>query len=245
MHGNHIANLTRWIKQINPVQITLRTRRNGNLVFRNFLDVDQVCLQRIRRHVAADVLRLKQHNRSDVIHLVRRFRFQRMAAQHRIAHRVAPMIRRVLREQNRQLDHLLRFQLAGRNAVQLIGFLRHRRRCQIEHCSGSYRAQHVERLRRFRVMRLIHNHNRSHQRQQICGRRFHPADIVRRQKGLLLFVKISLIHHGQAQLARPRGRHARAQRTKVRLKRLAETVNTAVAPLLHTKRLNRRHHHNR
>ena len=102
---------------------------------------------------------------------------QRGARRDGPVHRVLPSV--MLREHDRQLDHLLELQLLRRHAVQDVAqsspILVPRRRRQLDDGAGIHPRLHLTRQPRDGVVRLVHNHQRAVDVHQIGEGKFDPA----------------------------------------------------------------------
>jgi hypothetical protein len=144
------------------------------------LDLDEVLLQRVNRDLLILRLRLEQDDRAYVVGLAFRRHFQRRPLRNRVAHRILPGT--VLGEHDRQLDHLGGFKLLGRHAVQDIG-VRSWRRCELDNRAWIRASLHLAREACHGIVRLVHDHQRSMDVQQVGEGKFRPAPVELFQTG--------------------------------------------------------------
>ena len=116
-HGDDVLDAARRIEQVDPVELPLATGRHGDPVHRDLLVLDQVLPQHIHGHFPVLALGLEQ---DDGTQKIRTFPVSQLrqpgARPDGVGHRLLPV--RVFREQDGELDHLLRLELGGGNAEQ-------------------------------------------------------------------------------------------------------------------------------
>ena len=204
----------------------------------NVFVLDQMRAQFVDRHLTALLaplrLRLKQHDRPDVIIFFLRLDLQLVAPLDRLEHRRLPA-GDVFREHDRQLDHVLGLQLLRRHRDQHVGAFGNRRCCQLQHARRPDVRQRLERKIGARVVRFIDDDDGVLQRKPVDQRSFHPARISGSEKRMLR--NVSRGDRLQALQA------VRRQRLEMRLKRLAHRIHAALAGFRDAKTLNRRHDH--
>ena len=130
------------IEQVDSVQSALVAGGDGDPVFGNLLDLDQVPLQRRDRHLSVLLLRLEQDDGANTVGIVRGGLGQRHSRRNGAVHRVLPSV--VLGEHDRQLDHFLCLQLARCDAVHDVG-VEPRRRGELDDGAGVHPCLHLAR----------------------------------------------------------------------------------------------------
>ena len=157
------------VEQVDAVQFALVAGRHRDAVFGHLLHVDQVPFQRLDRYLLVLLLRLEQDDGADAAGLLLRHRGECGALGDRAVHRVLPRV--VLGQDDRQLDHLLALQFLRTHAVQNVGLGPWRGR-ELHDGAWIYARLHLARQTGHRVVRLVHDHQRPVQMQQIGEREF-------------------------------------------------------------------------
>ncbi len=153
------------IEQVDAVEFALVARRHRDPVFGNAAIFDQVALHHIDRRLGAFARRLCliQRDRADAASILRGDSLQPGAVVDRMGDRRLPAA--MLRQVDRQLDHVRRLQLGGGGRDDYVGA--HWRRGKLHHGRGREPAECLPGQRRREIVRLVHDHQWSVQLQQI------------------------------------------------------------------------------
>ena len=177
LDGDDVFDRAGAVEEVDAVQLPLVAGRDRDLLPRDPFDLRQVGGQRLDRHLLVLRLGLQEDEGPDVVRLVLRARGERRAGGDGPAHRPLPGI--VLGEEDRQLDHRLRLQLPGRDAVQDVvdrpALPVPRGGGELDDRRGVHPRLHLPREAGDRVVGLVHDHQRPVDVEQVRERELDPA----------------------------------------------------------------------
>ena len=179
LDGDDVLDRAGAIEEIDAVQLALVAGGDGDPVRRDAFVLRQVRLQRPDRHLLVPRLGLEEDEGPDVVRILLRALGERGAGGDGAAHRALPGV--VLGEQDRQLDHRLRLQLPGGDAVQDVAEraapVVARGGGELDDRARVHPRLHLPGEAGDRVVRLVHDHQRAVDVQQVREGELDPAAV--------------------------------------------------------------------
>ena len=240
LDGDHHLHRAGRVEQVHAVQLALRAGRDGDALGRDVLLRDQVLAQALDVHLAALVLGLQQQDRTQVVaacsQLARRLLGEPGAGEQRVAYGLLPV--GMGAQHDRQLDHLLGFELLGRDVVEhvaAVAALAHRGGGHLDQRRRAQAGEAVVAQRRARVVRLVDDHHRAVPVHQVGEAALDLAQVGAAEVGLDL--EVALAHALEA------GQLGGA--LEMRLEGLLVGIDVAPRGVVHPQRLQRADDHQR
>ena len=161
--GDHVLDSASSVEEINAIQFPLVTGRDRDPFRCDAFHLNQICLQRIDRHLLIPRLSLEEDQWTDVVGVAARTFRERSASRDGAAHRSLPGI--VFGELDRQLDHRLGLELPGRDAVQDVvepaAFPVAGGGGELDDRARVHPCLHLPGEAGHRIVRLVHDHQRA------------------------------------------------------------------------------------
>ena len=240
LHGDHHLHRAGRVEQVHAVELALRAGGDGDALGRDVFLGDQVLAQALDVHLAALVLGLQQQDRAQVVaacgQLARGLLGEAGAGEQRVAHGLLPV--GMGAQHDRQLDHLLGFELLGRDVVEhvaAVAALPQRGRGHLDQRGRTQAGEAVVAQRRARVVRLVDDHHRAVPVHQVGEAALDLAQVGAAEVGLDL--EVALAHALEA------GQLGGA--LEMRLEGLLVGIDVAPRGVVHPQRLQRADDHQR